>query len=624
MKVFIIDVDSSIDKVLRKELTTNVDDVPGFIEKRDINFADQNYWALLPNKTDENKPQSLPLSESINILDSSYNTEYSISRLVFNQGWSGDFITAYDSSFTNYSPASSSNGLFTRVYDDNQDNYVYQVDFLNIGNIVTTSEGNITTDSLRQNVRVKRALTRRWIPGSSNDTLSYADNVLFVRIPAGNVVFGSSLGETRGFSLPNSLNDNSEYSSVFNPRLGFETYYGSSIQVVSAEPNVVKLTLESQESPTVSCAQLTVGLVSSSITNRNHGSFKENQEVIQTYIKDGATHVATGIVKKVVVNGSVHEVFVKITGNEAPADFIPQGFEGLVSTTPGDYEYEAISALLQGNDIIDNVNGTICACYTIKNVSYFSEGSPTCGIFTEITFTEGYQTGKDFSEGEQVYQFDLDFIPLDNANPPTNFDAERVLALGTVMNWNSETCTLSILATKNNFKSQNGWIFGRQSKVRYGGRGWNLNQSRQVSETYGTEQVKEIERVKGIFVDLDPHNDINFIDSFNSTEDPSILRRAYQVKTFEQQNQTEVTEERVATQQYATDEGNIFLAKGKIVNYILPSPVTGPGFLQIEAFQGQEESFFFRNKIANPLAVATVVKLPAVGESDEYFCTTLS
>lgn len=592
-------------KVLRKEileleLTNDANDpVYGFIEKRDINFTDDLYWSLLPNSTTENTPQYLG-QEPINILDSSYETETSISRLVFNQSWDGDFITAYDVGFEGYDITKK----YSREYNDDAKSFVYQVDYINLGNVTTDSEGNVTENNLRQSIRVKKAYTRRWVPGSSNDSLSLADNTLYIKIPNSNVVFGPSLNETRGFSLPNSINNTVEYGVIFNPTLGYEASYGSSIQAVSSEPNVVKITLQGPIDTNTTCNQ-TLTSIENGTTRRNFGSFKEGEEVIQVYYKNQVGYTATGIVKKVITNGNSYEVFVKVTGNEAPSDFIPQSFEGIVGTGE-EYVYEGVSALLQGTDIQNG--GPICACYTILGVSSFAEGNPTCGIFTDITFNDGYRQGQDFEVGEQVYQFDIDYIPLDNAQPPLNYDAQKVLALGTVMSWNTQTCTLSILVTKNEFKRKSGWIFGRNSRVRYGGRGWNLNQHNISTQTYGSEQVKEIERATGIFVDLDATKDINFIDEFNTTEDQSIKRIAYQVKTYETQNTESLSSGNwQADQEYSVTNADgtsgTFTATGNIISYTKPSPTTGPGYLLMEPVEGLNNKFAIRNGIANLLVV---------------------
>ena len=596
--VFLQQESTSTNFVLRKELTnTELENIDGFIEKRDANYEDSNYWSLIPNKSSVNEPD-LNSNNSSNILDSSFETENNISRLVFNQSWSGDFITAYDLGFEGYDPAIQK---YSRGYVDNDRSFVYQVDYLNIGNLITDSEGNITANNLRQNIRVKRANTRRWIPGSSADSLRLSDNTLFIKIPTSNIIFGPSLSETRGFSLPSS-NDTIEHGVVFNPTSGYEVSYGSSIQTVIAEPNVVKITLQGPIDTNTTCNDTISSLP---ITKRNFGSYKEGDEVIQVYYKNGVGYTATGIVKKVIVNGNAYELFVKVTGNEAPSDFIPQSYESFQGTG-GEPVYEGISALLQGTNIIDD--GPICSCYTILGVTSFAEGNPTCGIFTEITFTEGYRQGQDYVAGDEVYQFDIDYIPLDNATEPANFDPEKILAIGTVMDWNKQTATLSLLVTKNEFKAKSGWIFDRnpaRRTVRYGGRGWNLNKHNQTNQiTSGSETYREIERVTGIFVDLDPNKEINFIDSFNTTENPSIKKRAYQVKTYEQQNSDVITASLPisAYQEYSLN-GDPYTAYGQIISYTPPNPVRGPGYLLMEPDPNNLNTFAIRNGIPNPLIV---------------------
>ena len=609
--VFLQQSDSRTSKVLLKEITnTDTENlIHGFIERRDIQYGDSLYWALLPNKIDTDVHEPQTVDAPVNILDSSFETETGITRLVFNQAWSGDFITAYDKGFDGYQPRDK----YTRGYGTSSTSSVsdvYQIDYINLGSVVTDSEGNVNENNLRQSIRVKKAKTRRWVPGSSNDSLSMSDNSLFIKIPTSNIVFGPALNETRGFSLP-STSDSIEHGVVFNPSLGYETSYGSSIQVVIPEPNVVKLTLQGPIASSTSCNQ-TLTSIENNTTKRNFGQFREGEEVLQVYYRNNNGYTATGIVKKVVTNGDSYEVFVKITGNEAPADFVPQSYEG-ITTTGGEYEYSGISALLQGTNIIND--GPICACYTIAAISSFAEGSPTCGEFTEITFNEGYQFGKNFEIGEQVYQFDIDYIPLDNAQPPSNFDAQKVLALGTVMSWDTKTCTLSILVTKNEFKQKSGWIFGRNSRVRYGGRGWNLNQHSHITQSYGSEQVREVEQATGIFVDLDARTDVSFVDSFN-TSSKAIVRAAYQVESFGDvsftggnttlsQNNTPLNGSGpwYVEQQYADIGGSLSTAKGNIISYTPPSPITGYGFLLIEPIENNEKDFIFRNGIPNNLNV---------------------
>ena len=604
-------------KVLKKELDTN-DSADGFIERREIG-NNQEYTTLLPNDNTKNIPIKFDKSGlRPEILDSSYETETNISRLVFNEAWHGDFKTAYDSSFEGYNPVTDK---LTRVYNDDTSNYVYQLDYISLGNVPVDGAGNVSISNLQNHIRVKRAYTRAWVPGATREIGYITPGTLYINIPTANVVFGPDIGVSRGFCLPDTNPTIQESGVIFNPSEGKELSYGSSIVASSQEFNVVELTLLTPPDA-ANCAQ-TLG----SITTRGFGNYTEGSIVTQTYIRydgsqtEGGTSVTVqGTILKVIVQGSSHKVFVKLSGSTG--DFIPQNFESIKNDS-GDFKYAGVSALLMSDNIL---TAPICACHTIKGVDLLDDKTGTCGIFTTITFSEPGTYGN-YQAGEIVYQYDIDYVPIDNLGTPTNFDGTKILAQGTVVTWDSTTSTLTLIVTKNEFKSKSGWIFGKTTKTKYGGRGWSTNYHKTQTVPYtGFSAVNEIEKVTGIIVHIRPNTATvtshGFIDEFN-TSNPNIRKIAYQTKSYTEENilpsgwtETNILGKEIIQDYVGIDEttglSKVINAKGIVSYYKEGSPISGPSILSIEANPLDRSAFAFKIKSAN---IANIIGKPTLVSS---------
>jgi len=598
--------------VLKKELENTDYETSGFIERRETGDV-QEYTTLLPNDNATNKPKSYGNADiKPEILDSSYETESNISRLVFNEAWHGDFKTGYDSSFEAsfeqgaYNPAVNK---LTRKYVNDNTNYVYQVDYINLGAVPVDDSGNVSITNLQNYIRVKRAYTRAWVPGSTRDTGAITPSSLYIHIPTSNVVFGPDIGVSRGFCLPGTNPTVQESGVVFNPSESKEISYGSSIAASSQEANVVEITLLT--TPNVSSCAATLG----SITTRGFGSYTEGSTVTQTYIRyDGPTTTGgvpvtvQGTVVKVVSSTGSHKLFVKLLGSTG--DFIPQSYES-VKNAYGEFKYQGISALLMSDNIL---TAPICACHTISNTDLLDDKTGTCGIFTTINFSEPGTYG-DYTVGEIVYQYDVDYMPIDNLSNPTNFDGTKILAQGTVVSWDKNTSTLTLIVTKNEFKQKSGWIFGRTSGVGYGGRGWSTNYHKTSTASYtGFSSVNEIEKVRGVIVWVRPnvtsYTSHGFVDEFN-TSNPSIRKIAYQTRSYTEENilQSPWTElnliNQPVSQTYVDADQQQFTANGIIKYFKQGGPVSGPSIITLEADPLDRDSFAFKIKTPNLISGPT-------------------
>jgi len=619
--ILLQNADAPASDVLRSELGTGVDD--GFILRRDVGNNDTNiyYNILLPN-TANNTPlkyaeRTTSDGDSVRrpqyddsvpfILDSSYETETNISRLVFRELWHGDFKTAYDSSLESYNPITDK---LTRTYVDDSTNYVYQLDYIGNTMVPVDSGGNVSLTNLSSKIRVKKAYTRAWVPGSSGGTGGITPSSLFIKVPSQNVVFGDGIGLSRGFCLPDLNPSVQESGVVFNPTSGKEISYGSSIAASSQEYNVVEIKLLTAPTIGASCAQ-TLG----SITTRGFGQYTESSTVTQTYVvyqgggTNGTTVTVQGTVVKVLnySSGSDYRIFVRMIGT---GNFIPQEYDG---KTISGVSYEGVSALLMSDNIL---TAPICACHSIKSLDLLDDKTGTCGIFTTIYFDEAGSEYGDFLPGETVYQYDIDYIPLDNSTVPTNWDGTKVLAQATVVDWDSSQSKLTIIVTKNEFKQKSGWIFGNTSKVKYGGRGWSTNYHKSVPVRYTgtTSDVNEIERVKGILVWINPISSAFYSDEFN-TSDTTIQKIAHQVKSFTNENTlygTVWSEELIALtrppmQQTYKDltTGETITAQGLLTYFREGSPVAGPSIMTLEADPTNRSAFLFKIKTANPIQTPT-------------------
>jgi len=512
---------------------------------------------------------------SIKILDNSYRTEFNISRLVFSELYHGDFTTAYD---TLIKSTNINNILDSahRTYEDNESNYVYQVDYLNIGSF---PQSPTTLTDIQSHIRVKQANTRRWIPGGSYQGLT-SPSTLYVEIPEYNVMFGPSadMNQTyQSFSLPG---DNTSYESgcIFNPTSEFNMSYGTSIVHSIDENDVWEIKLTT--SPTSGGASCVEDIGAQTV--RGIGAYVVGRQVRQVYYFNNELVEATGIIMKVLNSTGSHTVFVKKQGN---GDFIPQSLDGTTL-------YDGISALVMQ----DTPQGQICACYSIASASLREEASPTCGQYTSIKFSEQSNSG-DFVEGKTVYQYNLDVVPTTN---DSNQNLQNLIAVGIVVNWDKTTSELTILTTKNQFNAKYGWIFQQGTTVRYGGRGWvnNLHLTENISSKIG------IKKSYGIFVDLEQ------VDNYQEFSDSLDTSASIDEKIA---TQLRVNMDSILTPNALTGLPSTLLPDGFIDSSMIGNKV----YQEIEGIISEGEVVYFdRGTPENGYSILTIKEIP--GKTFEF------
>jgi hypothetical protein len=402
--------------------------------------------------------QQISATKSLNytISNSSFETETNISRLVFTEPYHGNFKTAFGQDGL----SDNEDQFITDEYKDTSDNFVYQVDYSNFSSLPTI---NSISDLSNTGIIIKKAYTRRWIPASSSGIT--AGSTLYVNIPTNNIIFGNTTG-IRGMTLPGS-NTTQEAGVVYNPEVGSAIAYGSSIENINLQNNIVQITLleatSSQDCSETSGGTGTAGL----------GKFRVGDTVKQSYVKSGSRLQAQGLVLAVTEDSTPggYKIYVEVQGS---VDFVK------FNETPA--QYSDIGAIYGP-----------CACYTAKTVT--SLDNSTCGFFTTIKFKESPSYG-DYTAGKKVFQYDIDYLPTDSTG--TGFSATQCIAVGSVVSWDSNSRTLIILQEKNTFKQKCGFIFEKDTGTRYGGRGWELANKHTINEISG---INEIEKTLGIFID---------------------------------------------------------------------------------------------------------------------------
>jgi len=509
---------------LDKELETTGTEIRGIIRPNDTN-----------DQTKKNIGQQVTTTTSISYpMDFvSPQTETDISRLVFTEPYHGDFKTAfgrdgdpnYDENFDN-----------TDLYNDKLDNYVYQIDYKNIDDAISDAP---TIPELQDRLIVKRFKSRRWVPASRVGSTS--GSTLYVEIGNNTKVFGNVTTFDLGATLPGK-NDNisifQEAGVVFNPEIGGDISYGSSVQSVTIQNNVVQIVLKEKTSND-DCSETSEG----SAPNPGQGRFKIGDIVRQTYVlaSNGVRIQAQGVVIAVTESffaQNSYTIYVEVQGDE---DFIEYSTSNTTFSDIG---------LLYGP----------CACYTINTVTTLDNSS--CGEFTVIKFRETGSFG-DYQNGDTVYQFDIDYVPIDDSN--TNWSQNQCVSKGTVISWNNTTRTLIVLTTKNKFNVKSGWVFTVGDNVRYGGRGWDQNKHTIISNN----DINEIERTSGIFVNINsdyfPGRDFN---------ERNIFGNAKQIVISAEQNYTpqkELFVGDILTQQLSNNR----ISAGRVV-YFKPGNLTNP------------------------------------------------
>ena len=443
----------------------------GFALQKELPTSSTVYGLVRPEETTDTRKktigQKVSATSSIyySINKSSFATESNISRLVFTEPYHGDFRTAYGQDGS----SQLDDQFSTNEYRDTTNNYVYQIDYKNIKNAIPDEP---TSAELLNYITVKKAETRRWVPAGSSGVTS--GSTLYIKQGSGNIVFGS--GATRGFSLPGSnIADGigEESGVVFNPEVGSDISYGSSIETVQIQNNIVQVTLTKSTS-TVECAQ-TTNPDGTPVTTDGFGKYRIGDVVTQVYdIVGGSTREATGTVIAVSESDTVgnYKIYIEMKGSD---DFI-------TNVNPNPSLYTNVGLLYAP-----------CACYKIKSVVVLDNS--TCGEFTTIKFTESATYGE-FTAGNRVFQFDINSLPIDSLPSPTNFVSSKCVAKGTVVSWDANTRTLIVLQEKNKFNKESGWVFEIGTGVHYGGRGWDLGKHNEVT----VSSFDEIEKASGIFV----------------------------------------------------------------------------------------------------------------------------
>lgn len=432
------------------------------------------YGLVRPKDTDDPRKEiigqqiSPTTSVSYKINDSSFETETNISRLVFTEPYHGDFKTGFgrDGSIDNDDQFS------TDEYRDSDNNYVYQIVYTDLGTLPTIN----SQDDLKSKINIKRALTRRWVPaGSSGITTG---STLYIKTPVNNVIFGNTTTFNQGYTLPGqNTTIGQEAGVVFNPEIGSNLSYGSSVESINLQNNVVQIILREATS-SLDCRDTANGDQNES---RGVGKYRIGDIITQTWIKDSITSRAEGRVLAVSEsdqNGD-YKIYVEISGSK---DFIADGTA----------QYSNIGAVFGP-----------CACYTAQSVTVLDNS--TCGFFVAIKFSEGGDYG-DYTKGNKVFQYDIDYLPIG-----TNFNANKVIAKGEVVSWDRNSRILVILQTQNQFKKKSGWVFEQGTPTRYGGRGWDLNKH----NTEILSNIVQIEKTSGVFVDSDD----NYINGKDFDED---------------------------------------------------------------------------------------------------------
>ena len=446
----------------------------GSIYALDKEITDSNINGLIrPTETDDELKkkigQQITASSSISytIDYASFETETNISRLVFTEPYHGDFRTAYGSD----GDPDVDDRFDTDEYRDSNLNYVYQIDYKDISSNIDDVP---LLNDLKDRLLIKRVKSRRWVPAGRTGTTS--GSTLYVETGTSTKVFGNNGAIVNlGMTLPGTNNDVTtpqEAGVVFNPEVGSDISYGSSIQSVIQQNNVVKIVLKERTS-TTDCQETEGGSATA-----GQGKFRIGDVVFQTYVPSstGVRKQANGLVIAVTESDvpNSYTIYVEIQGDE---DFV---------------EYEAESADYSDIGLLYGP----CACYTIHDV--LSLDNSTCGFFTRIKFRESGSYG-DFTEGQTVYQFNIDYTPIDDAG--TNFDADQCVSKGRVISWDLNSRTLIVLTTNNQFNKKSGWVFEIGSGIRYGGRGWDLN--KHTVSFVSANGVNEIETSTGVFVHID-------------------------------------------------------------------------------------------------------------------------
>jgi len=499
------------------------------------------------------------------VSNSSFQTEENISRLVFTEPYHGNFKTAFGQ---DGSP-DNEDSFSTDEYRNSIYNTVYQVDYSNFTSLPSISSLSNLSDA---GIVIKKAYTRRWIPASSSGIT--AGSTLYVNTPSGNIAFGNAT-QTRGMTLPDS-NTTREAGVVYNPEVGSDVAYGSSIESINLQNNIIQITLVEATS-SLDCSETSDGTGTTGL-----GKFRIGDVVKQSYVKGGSRLQAQGLVVAVTESSTRngYKIYVEVQGSN---DFVK------FNETPA--QYSSISAIYGP-----------CACYSILAVS--SLDNSTCGFFTTIKFKESPSYG-DYLPSNKVFQYDIDYLPTDQTG--TNFSASKCVAVGTVVSWDSNSRTLIILQETNTFKKKCGWVFEKtidgHTGARYGGRGWESNKHTLVD----VSGINEIEKTTGIFIDSDQ----TYV-SGNDFNENNLYGTSKQIINSKSQAYTTGKELYSGDEVYqlqsggATSYGKVVYFKAGQVNNPAATVAEGTTTIILNKIAGKNFSFTLGVTAAKPLVYAGI------------------
>jgi hypothetical protein len=408
---------------------------------------------------------------SYGIVNMSNNVESSISRLVFTDPWHGNFTTGYDID----SEDTTGNTYTTQTYP------VKQIKCLDTANPTS--------------IQVTTGNALRWVPASATGANSPSGSTLFVQVTGSVRYDGSTEVQNAHFNVDDSVIFTDPVTTT-NP-----ISYGTSIAYVIREANTKRVIIKPNGS--LGCNS------SADCSDEGQGGFFSVGDIVtQNYVLNGTEVQAVGEV--LAVGG---DFALPALGND--------GVELYIQAT-GVYEFFGVNDSDVGTNNITELGCIIGPCGVYRPRSSVSLNDPTCGELVRIGFRDSENVGA-YTINETAFQYNYIALQEDVGGVPSYNIND--LVKGRIISWDETEKELIVLETQGRFEKYNGTVYqlasGTNGQVKYGGRGWDKLKTKYSADTTPLTGVTiyDVEKVSGIFVDIEQQVTKNFVETSVSVFD---------------------------------------------------------------------------------------------------------
>jgi hypothetical protein len=418
------------------------------------------------------------------IVNMSNAPESNITRMVFTDPWHGNVTVAYD--------------ITSESATNNANTYIAETE-----NLFNIKQIKCLDTAVPTSIQVTTGIGLRWIPASATGVGLASGSTLYTKVIRSISWTGGTNTENAHFNLDDGVvfTDPATSTSPIS--------YGTSIAYVIRESNTKRHIIK----PNGSLGCNGGGAVD--CTDEGQGGFFAVGDIVtQNYIINGQEVQAVGEV--LAVGG---DFSLPTEGNSGVEVFIQSS---------GVYSFYGVNDEDISTQGVTELGCIIGPCGVYKPRSSISLNNPTCGELIRIGFKDSEDVGG-YAVNGTVFQYNYIALQEDINEVPSYLASD--LVRGKVVSWNETSKELIVLETQGRFEKSNGTIYqlasGTDGQVKYGGRGWDKAKTKHSADTDNGAGISiyDIEKVSGIFIDLNGTVNKNFLETSISVFDYTPARQ---------------------------------------------------------------------------------------------------